>query len=173
MFKFFVSYLKVGLILFSSTLFTLQAAEQTTADSEQTIISLSLKGSFNDIFDATVSSILSKSLTIAHVDNAAQALANSHQEYGLTTAQYSNAKIISFCSANLSHQLSLENPDFIVLCPFKLSVYQLSEKPNEVTISYRNPLSTQINSPALAKLALLYQRIIEDATVWFVRLPTE
>ena len=154
--------LSLGLILVSSlTIAGSSSSSEPLSISHRPIVTLRVTGQFNHVYDATVSAILGRGLNIAHVDDAAKSLAKTNNP------TFSHAKIIAFCSTALSKNLILENPNYIVLCPFTLSIYQTYAQPNSVTLSYRNPLLIQSKSKALQQVNQLYQTIIEDATVWF------
>jgi hypothetical protein len=59
--------------------------------------------------------------------------------------------------------LARANPDNIVLCPFTISVYQLTTEPNEVRISYRIPTGRPGSEEAVAEVVKLIESILEDS----------
>lgn len=134
---------------------------------QKEIINIKVKGSYQHVYDSVISSILGRGLSIAHEDDAAISLKNFSTQ---TRSIFTNAKIISFCSAELSQQLVLENPHFIVLCPFSINVYELNSEKDIIYISYRNPTSLKPTSRLLKKVNNLYQSIIENSITWFATL---
>ena len=135
------------------------------------IIVVRVEARFIDVVEGLTSAIQGRGFSIAHVVSAKEILAASQAEYGGEKAVYQAARTLAFCSARLSHQLVAENPEFLVLCPFSLSIYQLPEKPGEVVIAYRNPMSLKPakHSEALQAVSKMFQALVKDATVWFPR----
>jgi len=154
--------LSLGLILVSSltTAGSFSSSEPLSIP-QRPIVTLRVTSQFNNVYDAAISAVLGRGLNIAHVDDAAKSLVQTNNP------TFAHAKIIAFCSTTLSKNLILENPNYIVLCPFTLSIYQTHAQPNSVTLSYRNPLLIKPQSKALQQVNQLYQTVIEDATVWF------
>lgn len=144
------------------------ATQPVTQILESQIVVTRVDARFIDVYEALRSAIDGRSLSISHIVPAARVLAASEQQYGNGKAVYRNAKRIEFCSARLSHRLVQVNPQWLVLCPFAVSVYELNQQPGIVVISYRNPEAIQTAySPELHAAANLYEQIIHDATLWF------
>jgi len=80
---------------------------------------------------------------------------------------YDRAEIIEFCSAKISHNLAQTNHQNILVCPFKIAVYTLSESPDKVHVIYAlpEPLDDKSKS-ALDDANTLIQEIIEEALEW-------
>lgn len=49
---------------------------------------------------------------------------------------YQHGTVIEFCSADLSAQTTAADPNNILFCPFSIAIFQLSDEPNQVHVSY-------------------------------------
>lgn len=81
---------------------------------------------------------------------------------------YQHGMVIEFCSADLSAQTTAADPNNILFCPFSVAIFQLSNEPNQVHVSYlrlsqfadtNNVQSVQ----ALTKVENLLAEIVAEA----------
>lgn len=49
---------------------------------------------------------------------------------------YQHGIVIEFCSASLSAETTKADPNNILFCPFSIAIFQLSNEPNQVHVSY-------------------------------------
>jgi uncharacterized protein (DUF302 family) len=127
------------------------------------IVTTKVNGSFNETLHNVRMAIIGRSINIAHVLPASSMLHRTGPNFGYQQDVYAHAQTLEFCSARISHMLARANPDNIVLCPFTISVYQLTTEPNEVRISYRIPTGRPGSEKAVAEVVKLIESILEDA----------
>ncbi len=81
---------------------------------------------------------------------------------------YQHGMVIEFCSADLSAQTTAADPNNILFCPFSIAIFQLSNQPNQVHVSYlrlsqfadsKNPASVR----ALTKVENMLAEIVSEA----------
>ncbi|SMN16179.1 hypothetical protein CRYPA_46 [uncultured Candidatus Thioglobus sp.] len=123
-----------------------------------------LKRTKNEVFNLTniyskVSSNIKTVLSMPIIK-----IENTDKTIGIKNI-YKNAEIIEFCSAKISHELVLANPDNIALCPFKIAIYSLNSHPDQTHIVYTklNPLDKKSIKPT-AKANELILSLVMDAS---------
>jgi uncharacterized protein (DUF302 family) len=131
---------------------------------EDPIVSTKIKGDFHDVANNIRTAIIGKGISIAHTLHASDMLNRTGRDYGYKTNTYADAEIFEFCSASISHKLSRQNPDNIVLCPFTISVYTLANEAGYVHLSYRKPVGRPGSEEIVSEVIELITSIIEDAT---------
>jgi uncharacterized protein (DUF302 family) len=136
----------------------------TAVAAEDPIVSTKMEGDFNDVANSIRMAIIGKGISIAHTLHASDMLNRTGRDYGYKTNTYADAEIFEFCSASLSHKLSRQNPDNIVLCPFTISVYTLATEPGYVHLSYRKPVGRPGSEEIVNEVIELITSIIEDAS---------
>jgi hypothetical protein len=119
------------------------------------IVTTKVNDYFNEILHTVRMAIIGRSINIAHVLPASRMLHRTGPDLGYQQDVYADAETLKFCSARISHMLAKANPDNIVLCPFTISVYQLTTEPNEVRISYRVPTGRPGSEEAVAEIVKL------------------
>ncbi|KAA0445184.1 MAG: DUF302 domain-containing protein [Candidatus Thioglobus sp.] len=81
---------------------------------------------------------------------------------------YKHGVVIEFCSADLSAQTTAADPNNILFCPFSVAIFQLSNEPNQVHVSYlrlsqfadaKNAKSVE----ALTKVEAMLAEIVSEA----------
>jgi uncharacterized protein (DUF302 family) len=136
----------------------------TAVAAEDPIVSTKMEGDFNDVANSIRMAIIGKGISIAHTLHASDMLNRTGRDYGYKTNTYADAEIFEFCSASLSHKLSRQNPDNIVLCPFTISVYTLATEPGYVHLSYMKPVGRPGSEEIVNEVIELITSIIEDAS---------
>lgn len=102
-------YISVLFMLFFST---------PSLAGKNSIVTTKIEGDFFDVFENVRMAIVGKGINIAHILPASGMLSKTRTAFGYKNNIYSNAKIVEFCSAKISHKLSRQDPANIVLCPF-------------------------------------------------------
>lgn len=120
--------------------------------------------SYEDVMENVKDAIIGRGLNISNVLPASEMLNRTGHDLGYDKNVFSHAETIEFCSANLSHQLVAINPNNMVLCPFTISVYQLSKDENTVHVTYRTPAAGQESAAVIDKVDQLIKSIIQEAT---------
>ncbi len=150
----------IQLLLFTLLSLTSLVAVATNA----TVVTSKIEGEFFDVANDIRAAIIGKGINIAHELPASNMLNRTAPAYGYQTNTYSNARTFEFCSAGISHKLARQNPDNIVLCPFTISVYSLTNEPGIVRISYRIPVGLPGSEAIIKEIITLISSIIEDAS---------
>lgn len=128
------------------------------------VVTTKIEGDFHDIAHNIRTAIIGKGINIAHVLPASDMLNRTGPAYGYQSNTYTNARTFEFCSARISHKLARQNPDNIVLCPFTISVYSLTDEPGMVRVSYRIPVGLPGSEAIIKEIITLLSSIIEDAS---------
>ena len=124
-------------------------------------------GNYSDTLEAVKEIIKSKGINIAHTLPPGDMLGRTGPAFGITRPILKEGEIIEFCSAKVSHQLIQANPENIVLCPFVISVYVLSDDPANVRMTYRMPyVMDEASQAAVDAMNDLVIGIIEEAAEW-------
>lgn len=122
---------------------------------------------YQDLLDAVKDVIKGKGINIAHTLPPSDMLGRTGPAFGIDKPILKNGEIIEFCSAKISHQLIMANPKNIILCPFTISVYELSSEPGTVYLTYRKPHVIDAGSrEAVDNMVKLLDEIIEEASEW-------
>ncbi|MEH6457627.1 MAG: DUF302 domain-containing protein [Cocleimonas sp.] len=133
---------------------------KTTTDTLPSYASIfSTEASFEDAKADLLESISGKGLVISYTSHAKTMLDNTAAVSGVTKPVYENAEILLFCKADLSHALVAANPHNIVLCPYNISIYVLSDEPEKVYLSFRKGEKSEAKTKAIDALLV---EIIEE-----------
>ena len=136
----------------------------TAVTAADAVVTRKVEGDYNDVASSVRAAILGKGINIAHVLPASQMLRRTAPSFGYATDVYENAETYEFCSAELSQKLSRANPDNIVMCPFTISVYVLTQEPGFVRLSYRIPGGRPGSEEIVGEIVELIEAILDDAT---------
>ncbi|MBT3195497.1 MAG: DUF302 domain-containing protein [Candidatus Ruthia sp.] len=123
-----------------------------------------VEAEYQDVRDDLVDAVKGKGLNIAGVFHASEMLSNTKSVFNFRKNIYKNAEIIEFCSAGISHDISRANHLNILLCPFKIAVFNLEKDPKKVYVVWAAPEAIDEKSKkAVLKIGGLISAIIEDA----------
>ncbi|MEW6133448.1 MAG: DUF302 domain-containing protein [Pseudomonadota bacterium] len=125
--------LALALLAFASTL--AHAADNY-------VVVFKAQGSYTDVRDFIRMGIESEGLVINNVGHIADMLERTGKDLGATRHVYDHGEQFEFCSATLSRAMMEVDPHAIALCPFIISVYQMSGD-STVYVSYRKPVQTK------------------------------
>ena len=98
-------------------------------------------GVYADTLEALKEIIQGRGINIAHTLPPGDMLGRTGPDFGITTPVLKDGEIVEFCSAKISHQLMLANPENVTLCPFAVAVYVVSTDPGNVRMTFRRPFS--------------------------------
>ena len=154
------------LLRLSSFVFIVAAAlcAPTSWAADDKIVTVKVEGEFADVSANVRSAIVGKGINISNTLPASDMLNRTGRDFGYTRDVYVDAETYEFCSAALSHKLARKHPDNIVLCPFTISVYVLTDEPGFVRLSYRIPTGRPGTEAIVEEIVELIQSIIEEAT---------
>jgi uncharacterized protein (DUF302 family) len=142
---------------------TIGLIKQTHA-TEDNIVTTRVEGDFVDVSANVRAAIIGKGINIANTLPASEMLHRTGPAFGYKNDVYPDAITYEFCSASISHKLARTHPDNIVLCPFTISVYVVSDEPDFVRMSYRIPTGKPGTEAIIKEIVDLIQSIIDDAT---------
>jgi uncharacterized protein (DUF302 family) len=154
---------KILHIMMMISVITVASMHQSHA-SDDNIVTTRIEGSFVDVSANVRAAITGKGINIANTLPASEMLHRTGPAFGYENDVYLDAITYEFCSASISHKLARTHPDNIVLCPFTISVYVVSEEPGFVRLSYRIPTGKPGTEEIIKESVDLVQCIIDDAT---------
>ncbi len=158
---------KSSTLLFLIALMVLLAPTQRHVfANEGPFVSKSVKGDFAEIFAGVKDVIIGKGINIAHTLGSAKMLNRTAPTFNIKKNVFLNADIVEFCSAKISHELVAIDPANIVLCPFTISVYVLTDDPENVHLTYRIPTANKGSEIVVGKIVQLLKDIVAEATDW-------
>jgi len=123
----------------------------------------STDGLYHDVKDDLVAAIESRGIVIAYQAHAASMLRRTAEAVGATSQVYDNAQILLFCKADLTYELTAENPHNLTLCPYSISIYTLSQDPQTVYLAIPAP---DYQVPAYAAIHQLLESIVAETLSW-------
>jgi uncharacterized protein (DUF302 family) len=106
------------------------------------IKTITIKGDYADIKETLEMAITDRGMVISKVFFIADMLQRTGKVVGATNLVYVNGEILSFCSARLSRKMMQANPEYISICPFKISVYSLPNNPANIYLTYQAIVSS-------------------------------
>ena len=140
----------------------------TGSADEAPVKSVRVTGDFENIRDSVRQAIEGKGINIAHTLPASDMLNRTGKDFGIEKNVFLKAETVEFCSARISHRLAQANHENILLCPFTISVYVLTDDPDHVYLSWRRPfpVSDTESRAAVKEMVELIEAIIREATEW-------
>ena len=140
----------------------------TGSADEAPVKSVRVTGDFENIRDSVRQAIEGKGINIAHTLPASDMLNRTGKDFGIKKNVFLQAETVEFCSARISHRLAQANHENILLCPFAISIYVLSDDPEHVYLSWRRPfaLSDTESQAAVQEMVELIETIIREASEW-------
>jgi len=154
--------IKIVLLTFLAQISVVLLNNSWAADDN--IVTVKVEGDFIDVSANVRAAIIGKGINIANTLHAGQMLHRTGPAFGYKSDVYLDAETYEFCSASISHKLARKHPDNIVLCPFTISVYVVSDEPGFVRLSYRVPTGKPGTEDIVEEIVELIQSIIEEAT---------
>jgi len=140
----------------------------TGSADEAPVKTVRVSGDFEDIRDNLRQAIEGKGINIAHTLPASDMLNRTGKDFGIEKNVFLQAETVEFCSARISHRLAQANHENILLCPFTISIYVLSDDPQHVYLSWRRPFafSDTESQAAVQEMVELVETIIREASEW-------
>lgn len=131
--------------------------------SDSPIVTHSTEEEFEYIKDNVRNAIIERGMNIANELHASEMLNRTAPDLGIENNVFLQAESIEFCSAMISHKLVAAHSSNMVLCPFTISIYVLSEDPDIVYIAYRPPHAGAESSEVLKEVEVLLQEIVMES----------
>ncbi len=126
-----------------------------------------VKGEFATVLANLKTSLEARQFNITGEENLAKGLENNKQIFGAdkwNTIGFKDATTVHFCSLELNQEVFNINMDWSILCPFKISVYTMKNKPGVVTIITTRPTYLLAKDPHPKAMEIgrkIEKRIIE------------
>lgn len=140
-----------------------KASEKISNKASDYVHIFSTESSFEDAKDDLLAAIADNGLVISYTSHAKSMLDNTAAVSNINKSVYTDAEILLFCKADLSHKLVADNPHNIVLCPYSIAIYVIADEPEKVYLSYRAVQASNEKIKALTKpIEGLLIKIIEE-----------
>jgi uncharacterized protein (DUF302 family) len=107
----------------------------TFAADNPAFLKLQAKGDFNAVLASVKTALEAKQFMITGEENLAKGLENNKKIFGedkWNTIGFQNATAVHFCSLAFNQEVFNMTMDWSVLCPFKVVLYTMKAKPDEV-----------------------------------------
>ena len=123
-----------------------------------------VKGEFNEVKDFLILAITEKGIKISSTSYISKMLERTRDDVGGSKNIYKNAEAIGFCSATLSRKMMESDPHHIVFCPYTIVIYELTEQPGMIYLSFRRPFYSDAgkNDKSLENIDELLSEIVKD-----------
>ena len=147
----------------SSIIFLLLASfacQSTQPTYHASSISYSTEGEYEDVKEDLIMSIEAQGAVVSYTAHSSAMLSRTAITLEIEQQVYDKAEIVLFCKAELSHKMVQADPHSLVLCPYPISIYTLSNAPETVYITIRKPPSKPKEYSAVHRLLT---KIIVDA----------
>ncbi|MCF6194940.1 MAG: DUF302 domain-containing protein [Kangiellaceae bacterium] len=124
------------ILFFLSVIF---ACQSTQPNYHASSISYATEGKFEDVKEDLIMSIEAQGAVISYTAHSSAMLNRTAITLEMENQIYDKAEIVLFCKAELSHKMVQADPHSLVLCPYPISIYTLSNEPETVYITIRKP----------------------------------
>jgi uncharacterized protein (DUF302 family) len=118
------------------------AGEGKPCDTNPAIWKMEVKDNYAALLEDVKSGLEAQQFTIISESNLAGALAMNREILGMekwNTIGFSEARAVHFCSLLFNQEVLNLNMDYSILCPFKIVLYSMQDKPDMVTILMVRP----------------------------------
>jgi len=105
-------------------------------------LKLQAKGDFNAVLSSVKTAIEAKQFHITGEENLAKGLENNKKIFGedkWNTIGFKEATAVHFCSLAFNQEVFNLTMDWSVLCPFKVVLYSMKAKPDEIHLITLRP----------------------------------
>jgi len=115
------------------------ACQSTQPTYQGSSISYSTEGEFEDVKEDLIMAIEAQGAVVSYTAHSSAMLSRTAITLEIEQQVYDKAEIVLFCKAELSHKMVQADPHSLVLCPYPISIYTLSNAPKTVYITIRKP----------------------------------
>ncbi|WP_413437247.1 hypothetical protein ACFDAU_12605 [Sulfuriferula sp. GW1] len=101
-----------------------------------------VKGDFNTVLASLKTGLEARQFQITGEENMSKGLENNKKVLGedkWNTIGFQNVTVVHFCSIVFNQEVYNLNMDLAILCPFKVVVYNMKAKPDQITILTTRP----------------------------------
>lgn len=129
------------------------------------VVVVEVEDEFDYIKEAVQSAITDQGLLVSGELHVADMINRTAKDLGFAETVYGKAESIEFCSAEMSHHMTIADPANLVICPFTIAIYELKAKPGMVYLAYRKPVLAGDNAADATQRVLdMLAGIVEEAT---------
>lgn len=156
------------IIIFSALLlsvFNFAQAESKSETVADTIIYSVTNEEFSFVKDSIESAITSKGYSIRGRLHISGMLERTQKIMKVKTPLYSEATVVEFCSASLSHAMTQLHPANITACPLTISLYTLMNQPERIQIAFLKPRLAGNAEALTQKIESIFHSIIQEAVL--------
>ncbi len=154
------------IMLFFALIFSPFNLAQAKSESEtvaDTIIYSVTDEDFSFVKDSIESAITSKGYSIRGRLHISGMLERTQKVMKIKTPLYTDATVVEFCSASLSHAMTQLHPANITACPLTISLYTLMNQPERIQIAFRKPRLAGDAKALTQKIESIFHSIIKEA----------
>jgi len=115
--------------------------------------------------DSIKGAIGDRGIKINGVNYIGKMLHRTAEAVGATKDIYKYAQAYNFCSSTLSRATMEADPHNVAFCPYIITIYELTDEPGNVYITYRKPLlvGSEASKKSLKAIGDLLDGIVNDA----------
>ncbi len=151
------------LVLFISLLLTqaLHSAESTP------FISYHSDETMETVLMNVQLAVTERGLSFSEPLHIGEMLQRTAPDLGIEQQVYQQAEVVTFCSAQLTHELVHAHPLNMGVCPLSVMVFQTVAEPAQVTVAYRLPVLLNASAELQQRITNLLDGIAQDALSFF------
>jgi uncharacterized protein (DUF302 family) len=118
------------------------------------------KATFAEVKEAIEMSITGRGLVINNVSHIGDMLARTGKDLGGAKPVYLQGEALEFCSATVSRNMMMADPDNIIFCPYIIAIYVVPEHPEVVRVAYRK--TQLVGSPESQKSLTAVNNLLSE-----------
>lgn len=138
-----------------------------TVQADSPFVQHQTDNSFETVMLALEQAITERGLSFSEQLHISEMLNRTGPDLNISQNIYQRAEIVTFCSAQLAHQMTQADPQNIAICPFAVTVYQTLATPAQVTILYRIPQLINASPELQQSVNALYAGIVQDVLAFW------
>jgi len=152
-------------LLLLSGLSVYAGAPGKTAQAVDYKSTFSVKDDYAFVVDAIKEAIGDRGIKINGVNFIGKMLHRTAAAVGATKDIYKHGQAYNFCSSTLSRATMEADPHNIAFCPYIITVYELTDEPGTIYVTYRKPLvvGNEASKKSLKAIGDLLDNIVKDA----------
>jgi uncharacterized protein (DUF302 family) len=139
--RLFLTCARICLIVLSLILSACASNKPSQPSKSQSSWTYSIEGDFDEVKDDLIMAIESQGAVVSYIAHSSDMLNRTAITLEIEEKVYHKAEIILFCKAEISHKMVQADPHSLVLCPYPIAIYSLTESPNLIHLTIRKPPS--------------------------------
>jgi len=140
---------------------TEKAAPSSSSSTTKLVV---IEDDFDSIKENVEMAITDRGLIVSGILHISDMLNRTGEDLGIDKPLYSKAEGIEFCSARISHKMAQVDPTNVAMCPFTVVVYQLTDSPKKIHLTYRYVTLKGDGAEVEKEITQLLQGIVNEAT---------